>query len=412
MARRKKNQTDSEPVETDETPETEESPAPGKDVLSGDLNLDLKDKEVLKKLDAAVDSVDGRLDEKEGRLKDRDEREVPLRGTEEPEEDTEETPPEPADETSGGDVDETSDIEVEDVTDADEPSGEGEEEDELLKTGRDYGLSDEEIREFGSVAELERAMTYYDRRLSETGRQWQEQQYQQYQAAQQPQGQQPQQPQAQTQTQPPRKPTSDEEFEKRIAALKEAGYDESVIELVRDEHNKTRYLEENLTKVAQHLYQQRLTEQQQQAYYQQQQELAQQQAAVAEQEQFLDIVDSLGRDDLFGTDGASTPEQRDNATRLFQETQAMRIGMQAIGRDPGPMSPHIVQRALRSAFPDATRKTKREEVAERVQKGSRRRMGSGQTSKPRAKVPWDGPPEKDPVLRKMYADMEKENGNI
>lgn len=166
-----------------------------------------------------------------------------------------------------------------------------------------------------------------------------------------------------------------------VASLKEIG------EAVVSETERNSRIEQQLQAVIAVIQQQ----QQQQAALQQQQEL----------ERFKSGLDSLGRPDLFGTEGQLNDQ---NLTKLAKAMYDLRTGINAAGGDPS-ITNELVQRAMAMAFPGETKRQAAVEVAKKVQATSRQRMGTGQRPQLAAdQVPYKGEISghdavKDPVFR-------------
>jgi len=318
-------------------------------------------------------------------------------GAEEPKQETE-----PEDEQSGDDnsADDVSESEPEINTD-------------LLEAAKGYGLSAEEVAGFDSVESLDLAMQLYDRQTSQTGRQIAEQQQQQqlqYQQQEQQQAEQAQQQQSQYQQQAqqerqvqqkqPPPPSGYEDIEEK---LKDAGYeDEAILSAFRKQANENHQLKNGFKELVTYLQgekQRGVNEQQFQA--QQQQQL--------DDQQFYEHVDGLKKPGLFGSSTSVTDSQQANVSKLYDELLTLRAGMANSGRDSF-MSKGLVDRAYRLSHPGEIQKESRSTYRDKVAKQSRRRMGSGQTTKSRKNVPWDGEPEKNPVLIDAWNEFQDENG--
>lgn len=119
---------------------------------------------------------------------------------------------------------------------------------------------------------------------------------------------------------------------------------------------------------------------------------------------FDSIVDGLGHDDLFGKSGELSDEQRKARGELWDEVADILGGAVQRGKridlDKGTLL-----RACNSRFADQLQAKTRRSVYSKLQARSKQRMGGGDAV---SKTPKAGPPYSD--LIDAYRDMERENG--
>jgi len=324
---------------------------------------------------------------------------------------------EPLDETK---YEQAGDDESTDEPDGDDKSAEGDSEQqpeispELLEAANGYGLHASEVEGFDSVEDLERAMRLHDIQMYRAGHQIAEQkqaaqqaQQAQQQAVQQAQQQAVQQAQQQAVQQQPvqqqQAPAPQPGFTELEAKLREAGYEDDLLEPLRylsEQNQQAMQQNAQLTNGFRELVYYLQDEQKHNVG--QQQQLANQ--------QFYEQMDALDRSDLFGTSTNVTDKQQENVGKLYAERNLLNNGLLNSGINTAPQG-GLVERAFRLSHPVEIQKANSKTYRDNVAKQSRRRMGSGQTTKARKNVPWDGEPEENPVLIDAWNDMQKEYGN-
>jgi hypothetical protein len=100
--------------------------------------------------------------------------------------------------------------------------------------------------------------------------------------------------------------------------------------------------------------------------------------AKAEQQQFDSLVDSLGHTDLFGKPDKEDAKQRQRREDLYVAVKAQIIGLQAYGR-PTEMSESLINRVARMVFADELGKKDLKSRTNRISRQSNGRMGGGAT---------------------------------
>lgn len=220
-----------------------------------------------------------------------------------------------------------------------------------------YGISEEELADFTSREELERAMRLFDKTALEAGRK----------------------------AQPKRDETGkfqkadEEEVEKPTSAYE--------IKLDRDLYDED--LVNELTSMRDH-YETRVAA------------LERRQAendAKAEVQLFDGIVDGLGHADLFGTSGKESPKQLERRQALYDAAKAQVIGMKVMGRDVS-LDQSLVQRVARMAFAEDFSKKDLKAATRKISKQSNGRMGGGAT---RPSEPAESFRDE---MRRLYKELE------
>lgn len=98
----------------------------------------------------------------------------------------------------------------------------------------------------------------------------------------------------------------------------------------------------------------------------------------AEQDHFDGMVDTLGHTDLFGKSDKVDAKQRQRREDLYVAVKAHIIGLQAFGR-PTEMSESLINRAARMVFADELSKKDLKNRTSRISKQSNGRQGGGAT---------------------------------
>lgn len=335
----------------------------------------------------------------------------PVEAPDEVTEEAEEVAEEAADETSETTSEEDSASDGDAVTEAPEPSDEDVRK-ELLDVVQSYGLPAEEAEGFRTASEFRRAMEFLDRQTVAQAKK-------------------PEQPKTEPESKPdpePEKPATtdlsshpvivakNEEFAKRVAYFKEQGYEESLIEVLTLQHEEAQEARKHalsVTSIAEKNQQQSQLLLDKLNAVQGHVE-AQQQAAIQTQQRqeagaFYQNLDALGHPDLFGSDGQSTQEQRDNCVVAWQNAQALAAQLRAGGKQVN-LNRAFVERAARMSFGRQFDQKEQAERSRRVQKQARGIMGSGRPAKGKAEtIPFTGDPETDPVFRQKLAEL-RESG--
>lgn len=202
-----------------------------------------------------------------------------------------------------------------------------------------YGISEEELADFSSREELERAMRLFDKTALEAGRKAQAE-----------------------------KPERDEKgrFQKADEEEVEKPTPAYEIKLDRDLYDED--LVNELVSMRDH-YESRVAA------------LERRQAendAKAEVQLFDGIVDGLGHADLFGTSGKESPKQLERRQALYDAAKAQVIGMKVMGRDV-QLDQSLVQRVARMAFAEDFSKKDLKAATRKISKQSNGRMGGGAT---------------------------------
>ncbi len=124
--------------------------------------------------------------------------------------------------------------------------------------------------------------------------------------------------------------------------------------------------------------------------------------------QFDSVLESLGNEELFGTNEAPNVENR---VRVREAFDTIALGMKAQGKS-ADITPTLLRRAQNLEFADELNKQDRDSFR-RTLKGQAQRTlgGGGQRTKPDREKPWTGEAVDDPALKDAYERLEKENGS-
>lgn len=250
--------------------------------------------------------------------------------------------------------------EPEDTAESGEDAGERSWLDDDLKAEiAAYGISEDELADFSSREELERAMRLFDKTALEAGRKAQSE-----------------------------KPERDEKgrFQKQDEEEVETTSSAYEIKLDRDLYDED--LVNELTAMRDH-YESRVAA------------LERRQAendARAEVQLFDGIVDNLGHADLFGTSGKESPKQLERRQTLYDAAKAHVLGMKVMGRDV-ELDQSLVQRVARMAFAEDFSKKDLKAATRKISKQSNGRMGGGQTR------PSDPPESLREEMRRLYKEL-------
>jgi len=129
--------------------------------------------------------------------------------------------------------------------------------------------------------------------------------------------------------------------------------------------------------------------------------------AEAHEARFDAIVDSLGHADLFGKAGQENEKQLEARRKLFDEHQIYMAGLKSLGRE-SEMDHASVDRACRLAFADHISKQERKSLTKQLTKQSNMRMGVG-AERP-AEQPFKGPLKHHPDVVRAYKALQESRG--
>ena len=102
--------------------------------------------------------------------------------------------------------------------------------------------------------------------------------------------------------------------------------------------------------------------------------------AAETESRFDTIVESLGHVDLFGKTGEESKSQLANRHKLYDAQVVYMAGLSALGRE-GRLDRSLVERVLRMEFADHLSKQERKALTQKITRQSAQRMGGG-TTKP------------------------------
>lgn len=259
--------------------------------------------------------------------------------------------------------------------------------DELRNLGGTYGFSDEMMLNQGSEAALRNAMLLVD--------QYEKRQLDLHRGQQRPQPD----PSGEENTEevpPVQQPNETKaDFAARMAILQEEGYDEPITNMFNEQHQENQFLKQKIEQMEAQMSQ-----------FQQHADHVQQGARTNYQNQVLNLVDSLNREDLFGNKHTATDEQHENIRQVEMEVQDL---MQRQGQR---LDSATITRAFNRVFADKLIHESRSNKSKALQNQSRRRMGSGNPSQPRHDIEWDGPLDEHPGLLAMGNRFLQENRGL
>lgn len=227
-----------------------------------------------------------------------------------------------------------------------------------------YGIGEEELADFTSREELERALHFFDRTAMEKGRKA---------MAESEEGEKSRDEKGRfAKTESAEKATPQGKFE---ISLDKDIYDEGLIDQLAKmrDHYESR-LEDLETRVAET-------------------------AIVAEEKHFDTLVDSLGASDLFGVTGKENSKQLQRRQDLHVAVKAQQIGLQLLGRDVD-LDKTLVNRVARMVFTEEFLKKDWKDKTRKVAKQSAGRMGGGAT---RPTEPGESLREE---MRRRYKELE------
>ena len=121
--------------------------------------------------------------------------------------------------------------------------------------------------------------------------------------------------------------------------------------------------------------------------------------------QFDAIVDSLDQPKLFGKSGEETKAELANRQKLFDAQHVYSKGLWVLGRN-ATLNKSLVSRVLNMEFADHLSKQQQKKLTRKISKQSRMRLGAGGI---KSTDKYTGPPEQDPELREMYERLEAES---
>ena len=122
--------------------------------------------------------------------------------------------------------------------------------------------------------------------------------------------------------------------------------------------------------------------------------------AKAEEERFDNLVDALGHADLFGKTGSEGPKELQRRQDLIVAVKAQQIGLERLGR-PTELNESLVSRVARMVFAEDLAKKDLKQRTRKISKQSSSRQGGGVTR------PQD--PREDPRAEadRLYRELER-----
>ena len=226
-----------------------------------------------------------------------------------------------------------------------------------------YGISEDELAEFTSREELDRALRFFDRSALEAGRK------------------------ALAEKEPPVEKAEAPRDEKGRFAKEEAKDGKFEIALSKDVYDDA--LVDELTRMRDH-YETRLGALEGRFA---------EADAMVKQQQFDAAVDAMGHADLFGKTGSENAKELKRRQDLFQDCEALVTGIQAQGRQAGSYE-SLVARVARMVFADELGKKDLKAHTRKVLKQSQSRLGGSAT-----KAHDAGEPLRD-EMRRLYKELE------
>lgn len=303
---------------------------------------------------------------------------------EEPPENPEEPPAEnaePVADGAGGDEDETQSGDEQSAGESDEGKplvDEGRE--EILSLAKSYGLDPEEVASFTSREELAKSLSLLDRQLLRTGGMARMAEARRQQMLTQPMEQPVRIPEPRLSGdgqqrvpagEPPKTEQTAEDIAADIKRLEELGYDAEIIKPLKAMYQRVSRMELERGQELQH------------REHSQRQAMAR--SVAYERQLFVQSLDEIGDEELFGTAKSATDEQRRNVARLGDALTTLRVGLRETGRDPS-LTPDLVKRAYRSAFGKQLDHRDKVSRSKAAISQSNNRMGSGRATVPPKKT--------------------------
>jgi len=123
----------------------------------------------------------------------------------------------------------------------------------------------------------------------------------------------------------------------------------------------------------------------------------------AETREFDEAVDSLGFADLFGKTGKETEKQFANRKLLFSASKAVFAHLAANGKNPRMGDKSLVMRAARMEFADQVAKKERQALTKKMTKQHNSRMGGG------AEKPRDQQESTLDEMKRYYKELEADS---
>ena len=121
--------------------------------------------------------------------------------------------------------------------------------------------------------------------------------------------------------------------------------------------------------------------------------------ARAEEQQFDNLVDSLGHADLFGKTGKENTKQLERRENLLIQVKAQQVGLEMFGR-PCDLDASLVKRVTRMVYADELGKKELKAKTRKISSQSNGRQGQSAT---KATDPPETPREE---ARRMYKEMD------
>jgi hypothetical protein len=120
----------------------------------------------------------------------------------------------------------------------------------------------------------------------------------------------------------------------------------------------------------------------------------------AEEQEFDQLVDSLGHAELFGKTGKESEKELERRRDLHVAVSAQLLGLDRLGR-PAELSDKLVDRVANMVFADEISKKRLKQQTAKISKQSQLRMG-GSPTKPQ-------PPSEDPreAADRLYKELER-----
>lgn len=259
------------------------------------------------------------------------------------------------------------------------PVDEGRE--EILSLAKSYGLGPDEVASFTSREELEKSLVLLDRQLLRKGSMAREAEARRQQMLTQPVEQPVRMPEPKASgevqqqvpagQQPPKTEQNAADIAADIKRLEELGYDAEIIKPLKAMYQRVQQMEQDRGQELQ------LREQSQRE--------AMARSVAHERGLFIQSLNEIGDEELFGTAKAATDEQRRNVMRLGEALTTLRVGLREMGRDPS-LTPDLVKRAYRSAFGKQLDHRGKVERSKAAISQSNNRMGSGRATVPPKKT--------------------------
>jgi hypothetical protein len=261
--------------------------------------------------------------------------------------------------------------------------------DELRDQVSTLGITDEELSEFTSREELDRALRILDKSAMQAGRKADETGDSKYGKGEET-DQQREERQRDSRGRFETKPDKKDVPDSYQVQLDPESYDEEVVK----EFNSMRdHYETKLQAIEQRF-----------AAFEQAEQLRDE---AANEQRFDSIVDSLGMPELFGESGKESKSELKNRQKLYEDHKAYLHGLRVLGRE-GKTDKSFVSRVVNMTFAEHLSKKRETKNIQKAKQQAKQRTGGGSTKSVAPK--YAGPVEHDPELLALHDELAGADG--